>query len=59
MRRVKRGIGLPVLGALAAPAALAQRPPVDPALADGPWPVFHHDSDASASTSLRGHGGND
>jgi hypothetical protein len=38
---------------LVAASATAQ-PPRNPALADSPWPVFHHDSYASASTLLRG-----
>lgn len=35
-------------------ASLAQTAPRNPALADSPWPVFHHDSYAQAASSLRG-----
>jgi hypothetical protein len=35
-------------------SASAQTGPRNPALADSPWPVFHHDSSASAASPLRG-----
>jgi hypothetical protein len=49
-----RRVVLLILAFFAAGPASAQRPPLNPALADSPWPVFHHDTYATASTTLRG-----